>query len=47
MNMNKKEGKMEKKIEELNGTVYKMNEKIEELENKIVYQEQDPDEFVY
>ena len=41
MNINKKEGKMKKKIEELNGTVYKMNEKIEELENKIVYQEQD------
>ena len=34
-------GENEKKIEELNGTVYKMNEKKEELENKIVYQEQD------
>ena len=38
--MKKKEGKMKKKIEELNGTVSKMNERIEELENKIDRQEQ-------
>ena len=38
--MNKKEGKMKKKIEELNGIVSKMNERIEELENKIDRQEQ-------
>ena len=40
MHMNKKEGKMKKKIEELNGIVSKMNERIEELENKIDRQEQ-------
>ena len=33
--MNKKEGEIKKKIEELNGTIPKMNERIEELENKI------------
>ena len=38
--MKKKEGKMKKKIEELNGTVSKMNERIEELVNKIDRQEQ-------
>ena len=38
--MKKEEGKMKKKIEELNGTVSKMNERIEELENKIDRKEQ-------
>ena len=38
--MKKKEGKMKKKIEELNGTVSKINRRIEELENKIDRQEQ-------
>ena len=38
--MIKKEGKMKKKFEELNGTVSKVNERIEELENKIDCQEQ-------
>ena len=40
MHMNKKEGKIKKKIEELNRKVSKMNERIEELENKIDLQEQ-------
>ena len=38
--MKKKEGKVKKKIEELNGTVSKMNKRIEELKNKTDCQEQ-------
>ena len=37
--MNKKEGKMKKTIEEVNGTVSKMNERTEKLESKIDRQE--------
>ena len=40
MHMNKREGKMEKKNKELNGTKSKMKEKTGEVENKIDCQEQ-------
>ena len=39
MYMNKKEGKMKKAIEEVNGAVSKMNERTEKLESKIDRQE--------
>ena len=40
MHMNKTEGNIKKKVEELNGTVYKINKRIEELESESDRQEQ-------